>query len=299
MSRVFPKRLKINNALDFQSYYDAFWRIPIPSNATFSTFQMGGDSSTGFHISNSFDVYNDVCYRFTTNNSDPVRNLYVPSTPNSGNGYTRTNSTTVNGPGPSTFHIPDSLFVADSNSVDTPNNPTIILNTDTKQALYLNLCARPTAGGPIYGYTASRNSTHGGSYISGGEVTLAELNSTINHAVGIAVYAAKYLSPNGTGFVPPAFTADSGYAGFYGGTNVNLKMGTRLGIPSGTTAGSLGVSSANGLALFAAFKTYGAYIVDDTFWDAIYIEGTSDASSAIAAIKTEILAMFAALQIIT
>lgn len=283
---------------DFQDYWDPFWREPIQAGATYTPFQVAMDTQPGFHVDDSWAYLTDVNYRVLTNNSDPVRTIYTP-----GSWGNRASGTVPNG----TTHLPDDFVLPDADEENTPNNPLIILNTDTGTAVYLNGSARPTAGGPIYGYQASilgvpKNSTHGGSYIAGGELTYGMLNSgNINHAIAGNVWGRKYLSPTGGGFVPPAARADTGYddpesGNRYEGNIENLKMGSRLAIPPGVSAVSLGVTSAHGLALFAALKKYGFYIVDNSAWNVLYTNGTPDVVTPLANIKSELAVMYATLQ---
>ena len=178
------------------------------------------------------------------------------------------------------------------------------MNTSTNGGFYLNGTARPIAGGPIWGWIAGQPSTHGGSGTAGGEVTLAELQSnTVNHALAINVWGQKYLSHSGSGYVSPATHADGGYndpssGNYYNGPISNLVMGSRLGIPSSVTASSLGITSATGIALFNAVKTYGAYVVDNTAWDCLAINATPDAVSAISSSQSDVYKIFAAMKIV-
>lgn len=290
-------------ALDRASFYktwDAFWFKTIPADATFQSFQVAGDSSPGIHTAGDlWRVTQDINYQILTSNSDPVRTIYEPGAwDNRDSGTNPIGST----------HIPDSFTLADASPGDTPNNPTTILNRDSGVAVYLNACARPSSGGSVWGYIATISSvpiasTHGGAYLAGGEVTLRELETVIPHAIAINIWAAKYLSNTGGGFVAPARHADTGYddpfsGNYYGGNITTIKMGSRFGIPAGVSAGSLGVSSVHGLALYTAFRTYGAYVVDNTGWDAIAINCTPDANSALSAIQSEIAAIFGALQLV-
>lgn len=275
----------------FQTTWTSDFLKPVPSGATYASFQASSDSSPGFH---STYIFADVNYRVLANNSNPIVDILLPgSWTHRSSGTTRIGRT----------NLPSSFVVPDATSSDMPNNPTIIYNTDTKIPTYLNGAARPVAGGPIWGYIASRPSTHGGSGLAGGDLTLAELNNSINHALAINVWGRKYLSKNNGGFVYPADRADSGYndsssGNYYGGAIPNLKMGSRLAIPKGITASQLGITSPQGQKLFVALQAYGAYIVDNSAWDCLYINATADTQSTIAAIKPDIARLFAALKIV-
>jgi len=275
--------------------WDPAFFLPIPAGSTYTSFQLGGDSTPGIHAGNT--AVPDQNYFVYTTNSDPVRSVWIP-----GSG-TRI-SGTVAAPTPS-FHMPNSLTIPDDGS----NSPTTIMNTDVNQTLWLNSTARPTAGTDIFGYIASKGnspigSTHGGSYTAGGYITMSELNNgVIAHALALNVYAEKYLHKSGGGFTMPAWVADASYLSIYTGNTTQplLVMGAHLAIPTATTAASLGITSAYGLAIFNALQKYGAYVVDDTFWDAYALAALSDAYTALqgATQVTEIASMMAALQIVT
>jgi hypothetical protein len=298
-------------AVDFTDYWTDGFLDPIPGDATFSTFQVTGDSSPGFYVSDDSDLAGglaeawratvDVNYQVVSQDLDPTENVYEP-----GSFDDRDSGTTLL----TTFKIPNDFILPDVTPPETPNNPTIIVNADTSTALYLNAACRPSLGGDIWGYIASIGgvpvpSTHGGSYIAGGEITLSELNSTINHALAINVWAAKYLSNDGTGFVAPALAADFGYDdpmsfNYYGGNDIRLKMGTWVGIPPGVTAASLGLTTVYGERLLAALKTHGGRIVDNTAWDSVAINATPDCLAILGtwAVQQDVIRLFSAMQLV-
>ncbi len=118
--------------------------------------------------------------------------------------------------------------------------------------------------------------SHWGSGITalGGSIRVGELTGSgqIEHALKIDIYAARYLYYNNTlrkGFTDPAWLNDS-YApnGGYGGTNTDLLMGSHLAIPKWMTADGLGIQTEVGRKLFYTMQNYGAYIVDDSAWEA-------------------------------
>ena len=283
-------------ATTVNSVFQKAWTIdflkPVPSGVSYSSFKASSDASPGFHAGY---IFADVNYQVISNSSSPVVNILLP-----GSWTNRDTGTTLLGK----TNLPTGFVVPDATSSDMPNNPTIIYNTSTNTATYLNGVARPSAGGPIWGYIGSKASTHGGSGLAGGELTLAELNSnSINHALAINVWGQKYLSSSNGGFVYPAYKADDGYnmpssGNYYGGSIPNLKMGTRLAIQPGVTPEQLGITSAQGRALFKGLQSYGAIIVDNSAWDCLYINATSDTQSTIAAIKPDIAKLFAALKIV-
>jgi len=276
----------------FQRAWTTDFLKPVSSGATFTSFKASSDSSPGFHAGY---IFADVNYEVLSSNSNPIVNILLP-----GSWTNRASGTTLLG----RTNLPTSFVVPDATSSDMPNNPTIIYNSSTSAATYLNGMARPSAGGPIWGYIGSRPSTHGGSGLAGGELTLAELNNNnVNHALAIDVWGQKYLSSSNGGFVYPAYKADDGYnspssGNYYGGSISNLKMGSRLAIPAGVTADQLGITSSQGRALFKAMQTYGAIVVDNSAWDCLYINATPDTQNTIAAIKPDIAKLFAALKIV-
>ncbi len=103
----------------------------------------------------------------------------------------------------------------------------------------------------------------------GGTIRLGELTNEepIRHALKIKLHVVKYLSPDGSGFRWPAKTA-SWNASSYQGTNPNLVMGSLLAIPPSIMPESLGLTTEAGKKIFFALQNYGAYIVEDTGWDA-------------------------------
>jgi hypothetical protein len=233
----------------------------------------------------------DINYFVTVNGQSPHVNVIEPARWDSRTSGTRWLASI---PFPATFTI------ADIAPPDTPNNPLTVYRPDTGEVWRLNGAVRPQAGGSIYAYMG--DATHGGSGLSGGEVTGGELKQNlIPHALAVNVLAKRYLSfANGVGFVPPAIRADS-YASYenYGGANPLIKMGSKLAIPRSVTASALGLHSPDALTVLKALQEYGAYIVDDTAWDAFAINADPVAGPRLNAITPEILALYSALQVVT
>lgn len=272
----------------------AMWYTPIPGTATYTNIHISGDpGSTGIYASNTEGV--DDNYEITASNSDPVFQWLEPTS-----WQPRSPGTTPIHD--SAIHIPNSFTLADATSGNTPNNPTIYYNSTTSLVYYINACTRVSSTSNMQGYEnniGGRNTgSHGGSGTSGGYISAAELTAgKIPHAIGVMVYAAKYLSNNGTGYVAPALTADSYYATGYGGTDTTFKMGSRLAIPAGTSCSSLGAGSGDALTVCTAFKTYGGLVVDDSGFSAFYVEGLIDADTRLYSISSTVWAnMFGAMQ---
>jgi hypothetical protein len=279
--------------LRFQNTWNAFWRKPLPATTSYQSLRAAGDTAPGFHGDH---VYIDVNYHVLANNTMPEVDVLVPS------GWINRSTGTV---WQGRIHVPSNFVLPDATPTDSPNNPTIILNTDSGKAMFLNGTVRPKSNGPVWGYKSDTIAiTHGGSGLAGGEVTLSELQQgTVNHALALDVWGKKYLSRANGGFVPPAIRADTGYnnpadGNYYNGNIPNLTMGTRLAIPPSVTARKLNVTSKQGVALFNALKTYGAYIVDNSAWNVIYLNATADAQPVLMKNEQEMARMFAALQIV-
>lgn len=109
---------------------------------------------------------------------------------------------------------------------------------------------------------------HGGSGLSalGGTIRLGEFASgKIHHTMKIELWAVQYYFC--CSYHWPATTVD-GYAdpATYGGTNPNLGPGSLLALSPSFDVSTL--TTTPGRLLAQAFKDYGAYMVDDTYWNA-------------------------------
>ena len=245
---------------------NSIWNHPIGANAQLVPAGLGAEPN--------LDVDREIFVR--TNWSDPAESIRVPS------------SWGQRWPGsPASWlgqmHVPFSFFRADANPPTTPNNPSAFLMPDKATLVQLAPTTRVTAGEHIVGYR-SRNvylygmgekGGHGGSNLSsiGGSIRTHEWgsNKEIRHAIKVNVHANEYLYyDSGTkGFRWPADTADSYAAGTYGGTRPATRMGALLTFQPGTTHNSIGgLSTSQARKIFDAIYKYGAYIVDDTAWNA-------------------------------
>jgi hypothetical protein len=277
----------------FMQAWDPFWMNPIPSGASYHSFKAPTDTQPGLHAKY---IRMDLNYSVPVTYAMPKVTLY-----GAGSWSNRSSGKVIMGQ----THLNPNFVLPDAANGDTPNNPTIILNTDNRTAFYLNAATRPTPGGDIWAYVSSpKQCTHGGSGTSGGEITLGDLQrGQINHAIGINVWGKKYLSKLDGGFVFPADRADSGYRDqashdYYGGSIPDLKMGTHLAIPPSLTAQKLGIQSREGQILFEAFKRYGVYVVDNSAWDALYLQTSPEVEASLMAQQEDISRLFAALQIV-
>lgn len=277
----------------FQSTWGAFWFKPVSSTAVYKPVKVNRDAVPGLH---ALYFRLDRNYRVRVNNVLPVVNIYRP-----GSWHDRDSGRILLGK----THLPNDFVLPDATSTDTPNNPTIVYNFSNQHALLLNAATRPVRGGALWAYISSpKPCTHAGSGLTGGYVTLTELNNgSIPHALGINVWGRKYLSQYSAGFVFPADRADTGYKdpnsiNYYGGNLPELRMGSHLAIPRTITQSQLGITSKEGVALFKAMQMYGVYIVDNSAWDALYLQSTSDAQSLLMQRQVEIFKLFSALQIV-
>ncbi|WP_148288611.1 hypothetical protein [Ilumatobacter nonamiensis] len=188
------------------------------------------------------------------------------------------------------MHLPDGWVPPPVTENETPNNPGVFLQPDGRTIYNLNVLARCDEAGPLHAqwlddeilisdiYGDGRLGAHGGSGLNqlGGAIRPGELSgeSPISHALDLLV-SAEHLYWGGTkesSYRWPAVTSD-GYASAstYRGANPNVVMGSLVALPPDATAESLGVDTDVGHRLVEAFRDYGAYITDDSGWDATYL----------------------------
>lgn len=182
--------------------------------------------------------------------------------------------------------IPNGLIVPDATKKPfrTPNNASAFLMPDGKTLVQLSPLARCEKQGPVYGrryknidiYGEGIGGAHFGSGLSsiGGSIRKGELTNhkPIRHALKVLIWAEKYLfyDDQTPGYRWPANRADAYAAERYGGINHSLVQGSLLAIPPETTKRSLKLQTRAGKKLFDALQDYGAYVVDDSAWDAHY-----------------------------
>ncbi|MEX2224991.1 MAG: hypothetical protein WEB52_00925 [Dehalococcoidia bacterium] len=116
-----------------------------------------------------------------------------------------------------------------------------------------------------------RGGCHGGSGLSGvgGSLRPGELNGPdpIRHVMKVNLWAQRFISCQQDGFRWPAYRADAYMdCQSYGGDNPALRMGALLAIHPSVNC-ETAVSSRHAKKLCHAFQDYGAYVVDDTYWD--------------------------------
>jgi hypothetical protein len=255
---------------------DSIWNMPIGSNADYQSF--GHFPSGGY-------IHLDHEYHVKTSASDPVRNIYgVPY-------WTERCSDTSQFQG--TIHIPDNFLVGDVTATDTPNNVAAFLKPDGRHLIQLEPLTRCTAGGDVFGYKWAEDvdiqgqgigGTHWGSGLSGigGSLRHGELTGTapIKHALKLNVWG-NYLyyntSDSTKGYRWPADRSDAGAPNQYHGSNPRIEMGALMAIHPGATPQSLGLQTDAGVKLFHALQDYGAYIADDTGWNAYAFSSSVEA----------------------
>jgi hypothetical protein len=250
----------------------SIWNMPIGANAKYVPANL---QKAGFFGA-------DLEYFYKLKSTDPLRPVLSPG--NFGPGRcTGKQSMGISLP------VPDNLIVPDATSqpYSTPNNAAAFLMPDGKTIEQLEPLARCTPGGNIHGwrnpwggvdiYGDGIKGTHFGSGLSaiGGSIRRGELTSDepIRHAIKILVWGKKYLhySKSVPGYRWPADRTDRYAADEYKGTNSKLVQGSLLAIPPHVKMTSLGLKTIPAQKIFKALQNYGAYIVDDAYWDAHYL----------------------------
>jgi hypothetical protein len=184
------------------------------------------------------------------------------------------------------IRVPDDLLVPDAKKGWTPNFCAAFLQPDGRTVVNVAPLCRVEKGGPVYGYRFDNtdlwgdgiHGSHGASRMSalGGSIRKGELTGKdpIRHALKVDIYCKPYcyFGDDRKGFRWPAAGAD-GYASkeSYAGKNKAVVMGSLLAIPPDQTPEKLGLKTAVGKKLFSALQDYGAYVVDDSAWDAHYL----------------------------
>ncbi|WP_336789364.1 fibronectin type III domain-containing protein [Paenibacillus sp. MMO-177] len=249
----------------------SIWNMPIGSNAD---YQSGGHFPAGSY------VHADPEFHLKTSAADPERNIYgVPN-------WTSRCSDTTNSQG--TINVPDDFIVPDAITTggvyETPNNVAAFLKPDGRTLIQLEPLTRCTVGGNVFGYRWAEDldiqgegigGTHWGSGLSaiGGSIRYGELTGSapIKHALKLNVWG-NYLYYNTTdatkGYRWPADRSDAGAPNTYHGTSPKIEMGALMAILPTASESSLGLQTEAGKKLFHALQDYGAYIADDTGWDA-------------------------------
>jgi hypothetical protein len=251
----------------------SIWNTPIGSSAQYTPAGFPAEA-------NGVNFDQDIVMK--TSGSDPARPWYQP-----GSWSYRCSGSYNTG---KTIRLPDTFLVADPNgSQNTPNYAGTFLRPDGRTTDNTSAVARCSPTGPIYGYSSgnpARDATdiygdgqlgsHGASSLSsfGGLIRPGELSSSdpIQHVLDLVLYVKYVNYGTSKGFRWPAISADA-YASpsTYAGSNVETKMGSLLAIPPNITPASAGITSPVALKMFHALQDYGAYLTDDSAWEASYI----------------------------
>lgn len=216
----------------------------------------------------------DEEYFFVTTTSDPTHRVYAPIDWSHRCGGTRVELESI--------PFPDDVVIPDADAQHTPNNCAAILLPDGRTVRQINPLTRCTPGGPLAGWLAATVDLHGdgipgghgGSGLSslGGSIRRGEFSSSkpISHALKVNIWGQKYLwkfAAGDSGFRWPANRHDGCAPDCYGGTNPALRLGSLLAIPA-SIADTLLMETIPGRKIRDALRAYGAYVVDDTAWDA-------------------------------
>jgi hypothetical protein len=252
---------------------DSMWNTPIGSGAEYVPAELPSQPRQLL----------DRVLLVRTDASDPVRPLIEPR-----NWDDRCAGTNPTGIG---LHVPDDWLVSDARPGEwTPNYVAAFLQPDGRTIVNTNAVARCEEAGPVYGYWTGndeiditdlygdgRLGSHGASRLSGlgGAIRPGELSGDveIRHALDVLV-PAEYLWFDGedTCYRWPARDCDS-YADWdtYTGWVPDLRMGSLLALEPDLEPDDLGIRTEVGERLFTAFQDYGAYVTDDSNWDAFYL----------------------------
>ncbi len=267
---------------------NSIWNTPIGSNAVYKPAYLRPVAEIGLSKEYGFGgVGVDDEPILIATASDPMMELTAPA---------KWNFRCGGKPTGKQYRFPEKAVYKDPNgSRNTPNFSGVCLQPDGS-LFHFNAVA--TCGNNMiaaYDYTSKENNSlfspghtggHGGSGLSGigGSIRKGELlaSEPIHHAIKLNILAAYYLVYNNDatpGYRWPAVKAD-GYAdpsknpvGGYGVKNLRkadvpyMEMGALLAINPFATPRSLGITNPIAIKLFYALQNYGAYIVDDTYWN--------------------------------
>lgn len=141
---------------------------------------------------------------------------------------------------------------------------------------------------------------HGGSALSsfGGSLRPGELDAgAIHHSLKINAYAKRFLSCSNGGYRWPAPRADAYMScTTYGGTVPQMRMGSLVALrPSENCAAYTDVRART---VCHALQDYGAYIVDDTFWDVHALDGDVDVEALPAQFHSDVMTMMLKLAVV-
>lgn len=256
----------------------SIWNTPIGVNATLVNAGITFGAFTFGYITR-FIEEEEIIFM------DPTApNTTVRYSPVGWNGGDRCVASGSNSQFPFTVRMPASALIAN----DGNNNSTAWIDSAGNTVIQAQPTARCGIGSDatalvrfadenIYG--KGENGAHGGSNLSalGGTIRYGEWTYVKNnnltyfrHALKMNMMAQKWYYWGGGGgnqYRWPATTAD-GYASgsTYAGTNSQLKPGSLLALPSSFNVAAL--LTQPGRIIAETLKRFGAYLVDDTAWNA-------------------------------
>lgn len=255
---------------------NSIWNTPIGSNAEYVDAK----------IEKAKNATVDVDHFYILKGDDPLQPLYNQGTWGPG----RTTGSTYQG---ISLPLPNDLLIADSTNSKTPNNSAAFLMPDGRTLVQVNALTRDRNRDFVYGqrlpytldvakyediYGTGIEGAHAGSGLSsiGGTIRQGELigDDPIRHALKVNLWTKKYFSHTkgpggGLGYRWPAVKADTHISPqTYAGATPELLNGSLLAIPPDMTPDKLGIQTEVGKKLFYALQDYGAYLADDTGWDA-------------------------------
>lgn len=243
---------------------DSIWNTPIGSGAVYVPANLPAPGHIGC----------DLEWHIVTTTNDPVRPVRSPWTWNK-----RWPGDDLLGEMP----VPDDLVIPDAAPPHTPNACAVFLMPDGRTIRQLEPACRVEPGAHIVGwlhpedqdlYGPGIKGSHFGSGLSalGGSIRPGELTGEepIRHALKINLWGEHlFYSAELPGFRWPADRSDAEAAKKYKGRDTNLVMGALLAIPRDVTPEALALKTEAGRKIFQALQDYGAYVTDDTGWDAM------------------------------
>lgn len=199
----------------------------------------------------------------------------------------------VNGePFPFKIPVPRDLFVADSNSVDTPNNAAAILLDDGVHLVELGPLCKDNNDSTIFGHPSPGQNVSSGTFQSiyedgyygahfgsglssiGGTIRLSELlpeSEPIRHALKWEMWGKMYYylpKEQSECYRWPAVVCDGAWKTTYGGVVSATRPGSLLAIPPSLFDQlNSTLKTIPGRKMLQALTDYGAYIVSDSAWD--------------------------------
>lgn len=245
---------------------NSIWNHPIGSDARLV--------HAGFTAQANFDVDQEIHLRVS--DADPSVEIHVP-----GSWENRWPGT--HAPWQGRMNLPALFTLEDAAPPQTPNNSSAFLMPDNATLVQLAPLTRVAAGAHVVGYRSpnvylygmGELGSHSGSNLSGfgGSIRPHEWgpDQAITHALKINVQASKFLyyDSSNKGFRWPATTADRYADGHYRGSRIATRMGALVTFLPGTSYSDIGgISTWQGKKIFDAIYRYGAYITEDTLWDA-------------------------------